>query len=474
MAEFKLGLGVAVPISNNQFNISTQFEGKLSVDTSSGLSTITLSYNTDSSDLYFAQRYDFGTEAAPGIGLNQILLSGDLVEIGPSGNTTNKGVKEVLTVQSATSNTITFTTVLSNAYLAGDIVKGIGRALAGGWYPVNELSLQGIHNYPPKPYTTPHQLYDYLGGMTYQKVSASTEDIGTAGVSKEFTLATKLASSQEQAYRPIMPSTTYRVGIYFKVEKNSSGIWEDEENPNDGLVIEVTDGESSFINSLAANFTTTLVSDSTDNWHLATTIGTTGVFSSYESQTMALKLRLQKPENLIVNNIAGASYNSVFLEHAKLSDGSSNGVYWFSSDGSEDGTPIAPDMNRTWTQIQSKKILSDADGFKKIYNMKNPMHKRWQLDLNFTWYPESFLLNLNVFLSWQRKGHKLIFHTGQDNLQDSLSLTGGKYTDDTGMPPFLIGTLLVNGTNRPITDFTKKNLSLTFIEAEHGFSNSRF
>jgi len=540
-----MALGVAAPIINPKFQEGTHFRGKVS-------GTI----NADATSGTF-NNINVPTTNYGGVELDKILLPGDIVELGPSTNTTYKGLSELATVRNVDGNTITFINSLRYPYADSDCIKGIGRALAGGWghyvYPSvpPDITMLGIHNYPPRPYSPPHILKDYLGHMNYQKFEATTEGL-TSG-SRSFYIFQYFVNEEDRKYRPLMENTIYRFGMYYKVSfeggsnSNKIGFWSNDgeggfftlgrdvltygdlssqtvigtfstgetgetfddfyaraQQELDNLSIEgstkaiwdmwdqiytiylerykSTDYPSYDLTSFSkmAKLRETYIgtralsqTEEEDNyeitkWHFYNNTASTSVsYSRYGEQSLIIFLSLNYRTDYI--DTAKASINSVFMEHAKMSDGEDNGVYYFTSDGTSSGTPILPDINRRWRRIESRKDVRLGEGYRVSYETKGYSYRRWRIDYNFTWVPESFLKNLDVFLTWQRMGHKLILHTGEDHLIDSVEVEGEQMVNDSGLPPFLIGNLQVNGSNRPLNDMTIKDLTITFIESEHGY-----
>jgi len=452
-----MALGVAAPIPNCKFSEGTYFEATVD-DTAIGDTTLVLTLK------YYPQKtlssvYSFYAE--------YFLMAGDLIELGPSSNSNYQGFSEIVTVQSVSYNTVTLTAGTNYPYNSGDTVKGTGRGLAGGWARSWFTGL-GINNYPPKPYTVPHQLNDYLDHMSYQKVSHIG---GSSGITRTAYLATELANMSDHLYRPIMENTYYRVGLYYKV--TGPQIFDPNSALPNTLSVHLFNGSSSVVYENIINFLNHSQLDLT-TWHFFTSTGYSSSFTDYYGSPKIFISLLLATESGQAAQTANLSLNSLFVEHAKLSDGDTQGVYWFTSDGTQSGTPIVPNIDKKWQIIKSQQSAELGEGFKQKYNVRGIGYKRWRVDLDFTWFPESFLKNLDVFLDWQRRGHKLILHTGEDHLTTSTFGISDQMVNDSGLPAFLIGELQVNGSNRPLNDMTVKNLTFTFIESPYGFVNKRY
>jgi len=465
-----IGIAVSIPLINPQLKVSTAFEGRIAALVNAGETSLSVD------NIGFSiKNLDYPIN----MNLETILLKGDRIELGPSSSIGHLGLNEVLTVLSVSGDTIEVTTPLQNTYDVKDIVIGIGRGIAGGWH-TTEYETLGIHSFPLISDKN-HFLLDVPSDFYYQKLKLTIDNLGAVS-SKTAAFKQTLSSATDENERNLIEQTKYRFGMIYKSAFNLGGVDKDDlgagENSFD---IVVSDGETNFLTNSQVQDLQEVGDAVFDDWHFFEAEGITGIYTNFGEQFISINSTIKSSVNATTLMNFNLDIDTMFLEHAKNTDGEDAGIYFFTDDGSINGNPIFPDNGIIWRNLNQSTTVNLNDKSSINYNTEGITSKRWAVTFNFSHVPESFLVNLDKLLEWQRRGHNLILHTDQETLADSEVVITPEIDDNPAVlfdgqsiksdvfPPYIVGQLSYNSTSRPFRELDFKNITITFTEIINGF-----
>lgn len=173
---------------------------------------------------------------------------------------------------------------------------------------------------------------------------------------------------------------------------------------------------------------------------LTTSLGTTWVDSSSVSNITADSSFLNNYFNLgiyLTGNSAYWFFDGIYLEHAMNTSDETDGVYSLDK---------FPKIGVNITKIGKKnKYFQTINGTKVL--SKNNVQDKWRVNLAFN---QVETLDIRALLDWQRKGHFLNLHMGED-WYDLV-------------PPVLYGKFLIPNYTHDFWKLDRASFSLTFQE----------
>ena len=391
MAYWKMGVAAFMP--NNSF----KFGNRIGAVTTSAITTGTsFTYTTETIN------GETGTDSQ---NLIKFLKAGDKILLGPSTATNYKGASEYVKVTSVTGSTIAFAVQTTFQYASGDPVTRIGTNCARDWLPENSVNvdLGGIFDHSQRSLSTTDGNFDRFSFQFKNETS------GTRYIYSDLNLDDFLSN------------TYFRVGCYYQY----FAVPTDDGSCN----IQLRSNSSNFINSV---ITSANVSTAWTEHNSSSALSTVSHGNEFQVR-------------LVITNSAGygiLNVDNIYVEHAASTDGDGAAVYTFVEYQDLNSRSFSTMRGTSYKRLHNYSIKpSDATG-------DEDASKKYTISGKYTDVPRSLRDNLDIFMSWQNRGKKLILHH-----------------DIPKVPPNVQGYLTIRDTKLTSWDSGLCSFSMTFEEA---------
>ena len=391
MAYWKMGVAAFMP--NNSF----KFGNRIGAVTASAITTGTsFTYSTETIN---------GETGTDSLHLTKFLRPGDKVLLGPSTATNYEGASEYVKVTSASSSTIAFAAQTTFQYASGDPVTGIGTNCARDWLPSNstDIVMGGLFDHTQRSLSTTDGNFDRFS-LQFKNLKT-----GTRYIYSDLNLDDFLSDSY------------FRIGCYYQY----LGVPTDDGSCN----IQLRSNSSNFIDSV---ITSVNVSTAWTEHNSSSALSTVSHNNEFQVR-------------LVITSSAGygiLNVDNIYVEHAASTDGDGAAVYTFVEYPDLNSRSFSTLRGTSYKRLHNYSIKpSDATG-------DEDASKKYIISAKYTDVPRSLRDNLDVFMSWQNRGKKLVLHH-----------------DIQKVPPNVQGYLSIRDTRLTSWDSGLCSFSMTFEEA---------
>lgn len=293
------------------------------------------------------------------------LQKGDILKLGPSSHSNNLGKSEFLRVSLVNGTSITFVDSLTYDYASGDVIEGVGHAIAEDWAvpfdaDAGSFTFQGI---APKGGVAGEVQPGYLGATNVQRIKKSA---GSSG-SVRYRLQTRTQ---------LLSSSIYRLVAYLKTSNDYSGY----------ATFRVYDGVG-----YPAYF---VLSNTLNYWVQFSGVGATSF--DLNGALYLIEFRFNYDNSFTYLFIGG-----IYLTHALMTEGEASGVYTFPEN------PVSVGRSDDTKDSSSASQYLSVDTYS---GSLDAMPSR-TYSLSFVDADVDFVRQLEILQYWQDQGYLMLLES---------------------------------------------------------------
>lgn len=418
-----LQMGVAVPLKNTKFRYGTTIRRVLST----------------SGPTKPGEYWQFViTEVTPY--LAQVMSAGEHLLVGPSTHSDYKGLVETFEIASIeTGGIINVVGTPAYSYLAGDPVTMTGDLLASNWTPSSNDTTK----------VQPSGIRDDSWGIQARRTGTYDEFFQQVTLERDQYLYQRIPAKY------FLPSTQYIFGCFYQVS------FLDPDSPTMTIALKMDLNNSSGNQGVIGQTLRRPSDGSVSTWtHIQTsTKSQAQTEDAFEFDPInpgggvtpdpVSEAEIRWPQcsggALTVGKRTVIRTDCPYLCHAQLTEDYREGIYTFRED------PVLG--SRAW-EVRGSEIeieLANSDTIQMDATGNMGRRRKHTFSCDFENVKDSFLMNLQRFMEWQRKGNLLVLITQEHNYSSAH-------------PPVLIGRMALTRSQPRHWDLARRSFSLTFNE----------